>query len=741
MGFFNHRSFRVDILTAFGSLLLVTLLAVVIFNYRSTSRIVLMLCDDLMRQTTQSVIYKTVAFLKGPADLTELSAKILNIGALPFDNQAKLERLAISCLNSHPQIAMFLIGDQKGNFILAKPESNGNIATKFINTKVKPPLITWQYWDKILQIRKTFFNTTDTYDPRSRPWYKGAELKKGLYWTDLYIFYTGKKPGITVSYPILDFKGKVAGVVGCDIELVALSNFLQSLKIGRGGKIFIMNEKQEIVAFSDPSQVMVNPGETGILRPYRVDSLDDRSVVQTFQEYQETGQEAFVLEVNGERYRASVTNFPASFEKSWKVGVVVPEKDFIGEVKDLTHRVLVICLFFLVLSGLLAILLARRISRPILRLAAETDTIRNLQLNEPLNLKSKITEIQILTEAINRMKVSLRSFMRFAPEQLVQEVVLKGKELMLGGDRREVTMLFSDLRNFTHFAERTLPEDVVQILNVHFDAMVRIISDHGGYVVDFLGDSLFAIFGAPQPTQDHAYQAIKCGLMMQLTRQRLNNKLAPPHLPRLEMGIGINTGSCVVGNMGSQVRIKYGVVGHAVNLAARIETFTVGGQILISEATRLMVEGLVSIIGPFQAYGKGVEGSIQVWEVRGLPDTPDLTLSPTVPGLMPLSQPVEVQFRLVTGKQMASELYQAAIIKLSEAGAAIVTDLDLDDFAAIQIQLHNKAEEILYLDGKVVARDSTRKVLIVRFSPLDAAGNAAISQILAELAGSYKREN
>ena len=125
------------------------------------------------------------------------------------------------------------------------------------------------------------------------------------------------------------------------------------------------------------------------------------------------------------------------------------------------------------------------------------------------------------------MKVSLRSFMRFAPEQLVQEVVLDGKELMLGGDRREVTLLFSDLRNFTHFAELTRPEDVVQILNVHFDAMVRIISDHGGYVVDFLGDSLFAVFGAPKSNPDHAFQAIKCGLTMQLTRQKLNKNWQP----------------------------------------------------------------------------------------------------------------------------------------------------------------------------------------------------------------------
>jgi adenylate cyclase len=540
-----------------------------------------------MDKTTQSVIDKTVSFLNEPAELTQLSAQLFNNGVMPW-NMAKLEKFAVEFLHSQSQTAMFLIGDSEGNFILSKPEPGGSTATKFVNRAVKPTLTTWRYWNKSLRLLRTETNITDTYDPRSRPWYQGAEKKKGLYWTDLFIYYTGNKPGIAVSCPILDSQGKVVGVIGCDIELVELSHFLQSLKIGKNGLAFIINDKQELVAYPDPAKVIAKD-KSGNLQPVRVENMDNASIAAAYREYLQTKKEKVAVAVAGERYRASFTNFPADFGKPWQVAIVVPENDFIGKVKDLTRRVFFICLFFLAISVLMAILIARRISKPILGLATETDHIRNFILDKPFELKSHISEIEILSQAINRMKVSLRSFMRFAPEQLVQEVVLEGKELMLGGDRREVTLLFSDLRNFTHFAEVTRPEDVVQILNVHFDAMVRIISDHGGYVVDFLGDSLFAVFGAPQNIPDHAFQAIKCALTLQLTRQKLNDELASPHLPRLEMGIGINTGSCVVGNMGSQMRIKYGVVGHAVNLAARIETFTAGGQILISEASRAAV--------------------------------------------------------------------------------------------------------------------------------------------------------
>jgi adenylate cyclase len=186
------------------------------------------------------------------------------------------------------------------------------------------------------------------------------------------------------------------------------------------------------------------------------------------------------------------------------VAVIVPEDDFIGAVKKINRRVLIICLIILVIASIVMVYFSRRISSPILRIAEETDRIGAFQLDGRLELNSNIHEIQILQEAVRRMKASLRSFTRFAPERLVQEIVVQGKEAMLGGERRAVTLLFADLRNFTRFSDTTDPEEVVHLVNHHFDAMVRIIAEHGGYVVDFLGDSLFAVFGAPEIDPDHA---------------------------------------------------------------------------------------------------------------------------------------------------------------------------------------------------------------------------------------------
>ncbi|MGQ9920545.1 MAG: adenylate/guanylate cyclase domain-containing protein [Desulfobacca sp.] len=731
MSFFNPRSFRVDIISVFCTLLCISLLIVLSYSHLNTSRIVLLLSDQIMDRTTELVIHRTTEFLNAPAALTEMTARLAAAEIISFKNLPKLKRFLLAGLRSEPRAVMLFLGDQAGNFLLARREADGKMATKYMRRQAQKTLTTWEVWDADGRLLGAHTLTLDTYDHRTRFWYRQAVLAKNQCWSDLYIFHTGHEPGITVSSPILDARGQVLGVVGCDLALLQLSHFLRDLIIGKSGLAFILNEKFEVVAYPDPDQIIVRQQQSPDIFPIRVDSLANPVVAAAFQHYQQSRQDEFPFTHAGRRYLASFTNFPGSFGNHWKVGVIVPEKDFTAVVDHLSRRVLVICSIFLFLSLLIAIFLARLISKPVLQLAAETDRIRNLQIEAPLQLKSHVTEIQILTAAIERMKGALRSFLRFAPRQLVQEVVLGEKELLLGGDRREVTLLFSDLRSFTQFAEQHRPEDVVHMLNLHFEAMIRVIAQHQGYVVDFLGDSLFVAFGALQPDPQHAYHGVACAVAMQVAQSQLNSQCAAASLPALEMGIGVNSGTCVVGNMGSMERIKYDVVGHAVNVAARIETLTVGGQVLISLETKEAVADQVELLGPLTALGKGLENPIQVWEVRRLRNNPELSLPPTVPNLRPLKPPVEVHLRLITGKQISADLQPATLLRLSLAGAALKTDFPLADFAPLQVELTGLIGEVLYLDGKIVAADQEKREYIVRFSPLSAAGLAALDRLLA----------
>jgi adenylate cyclase len=293
-------------------------------------------------------------------------------------------------------------------------------------------------------------------------------------------------------------------------------------------------------------------------------------------------------------------------------------------------------------------------------------------------------------------------------------------------------VLFADLRNFTRFSDGTDPEGVVHLLNRHFDAMVNIIAEHGGYVVDFLGDNVFAVFGAPEIDPDHAPKAVKCAVNMQLTRQQLNARLTPQGLPPLEMGIGINSGSCVVGNMGSQSRIKYGVVGQAVNMAARIESFTVGRQVLISDMTYRLVQGAVIVTGPLEVSGKGLRAPLHLWEVRGLEGLPDKQLSPTVPELIGLRQPIPISLRFLRGKQVEAEVHEAKLISLSPAGAEIISDQKMGVFTSLQMQLPGRVAKDEFVDGKVVGLGDLENAYLVHFSGLDDSTSAAITLFIKE---------
>lgn len=729
--FLKKRRLRFDILTLFGGLLIATVLSVIFYTYSTTSRMVLLLSDDIMEKTTDAVIDRTTQFLQPPARLAEFSAKLAARGIVPFSDQDRLEGYAIQLMQAVPHIAMINIGDEAGNFLMLKRQPDGTIATKRIDRTVSPPLTTWTFRNHKQEVVKIQTSTTDTYDPRTRPWYQAAKKSGGLSWTDIYIFYTDKKPGVTTSYPLRDAGGKVLGVIGCDIEISDVSHFLKSLKIGEHGLALIFNQENELVAFPDAER-LVDPGEDGVLRTVHVEEIDIPGVAAAFRQHRRGGKEKLTVTAGGRRYLASFRSFPSSFGKAWKVAVIVPEDDFIGAVRKINQHALIICLIILVFSSILIIYFSRRISKPILHIAHETDRIGAFQLDGRLELSSNIYEIQILQEAVKRMKASLRSFTRFAPEKLVQEIVVQGKEAMLGGERRGVTLLFADLRNFTRFSDATDPEEVVHLVNRHFDAMVKIIAEHGGYVVDFLGDSLFAVFGAPEFDPDHAAQAVRGAVAMQLARQRLNAQRTRQEGPALEMGIGINSGPCIVGNMGSQTRIKYGVVGQAVNMAARIETFTVGGQVLIADATYAQVQEKIVAEGPLEAAGKGLSAPLRLWEVRGLKDAPEALLPPTVPELTGLPQPLPIRLRFLTGKQIDAEVHTARLIGLSAAGAEIISDRKLEIFSSLQVQLPGGAAPPDFLDGKVVAPGNQANAYIVRFSGLEEAVAAGISRFLEE---------
>jgi class 3 adenylate cyclase len=192
--------------------------------------------------------------------------------------------------------------------------------------------------------------------------------------------------------------------------------------------------------------------------------------------------------------------------------------------------------------------------------------------------------IRVSDQRLQLVRFIKDTFGRYLSKKVVEEILSSDKGRQIGGSRKTVTVLMADLRGFTTISEARDPEEMVRLLNRYLKQMSTIILAHDGMIDEIIGDAILAVFGAPDPHENDPQRAVACAIEMQNHLARLNEELMEEGYPALEMGIGINTGSVIVGNIGSDLRMKYGIVGDTVNRAARIESNSIGGQVLIGES-------------------------------------------------------------------------------------------------------------------------------------------------------------
>ncbi|MFB2979104.1 CHASE2 domain-containing protein [Microseira sp. BLCC-F43] len=264
-----------------------------------------------------------------------------------------------------------------------------------------------------------------------------------------------------------------------------------------------------------------------------------------------------------------------------------------------------------------------------------------------------------------------KTFGRYLTDEVVANLLDSPAGFKLGGERKKVTILMSDLRGFSAISERLSPETVVSMLNIYLGVMVDIITSYQGTIDAFIGDGILVIFGAPTQREDDAERAVACAVAMQLAMDSVNEKNTSLCLPKLAMGIGLNTGEAVVGNIGSQKHAKYSVIGSHVNLAARIESYTVGGQILISESTLKDVGYILKIDKQIQVQPKGFHEPIPLYDVAGIGGERNIFLTRQEENLILLKQEITVQYTVIDGKQVERATFKGSLVKLSANSAEI----------------------------------------------------------------------
>lgn len=323
------------------------------------------------------------------------------------------------------------------------------------------------------------------------------------------------------------------------------------------------------------------------------------------------------------------------------------------------------------------------------------------------------------------------TFGRYLSDDVVESLLETPEGLALGGEKREVTLIMSDLRGFTAVAEQLAPERVVSMLNYYLGRMTEVVLEYGGTIDEFIGDAILVIFGAPVRRTDHADRAVACAVAMQRAMREVNDWNLAHDLPRMEMGIGVNSGEVVVGNIGSQKRAKYGVVGSQVNLTGRIESYTVGGQILISDMTRSRVQAPLEIQSEMEVEPKGVSEPLTLFEVRGIGPPFDLVFEgEPMDELVALAEPIPVVFGVLEGKHATSHRVEGTLVRLSPRRAELVSAEPLDPLSNLRLQLAGDAELATDFYGKVLAEPAEHPGAdVIRFTSMPPDVEARLAEV------------
>jgi len=316
-----------------------------------------------------------------------------------------------------------------------------------------------------------------------------------------------------------------------------------------------------------------------------------------------------------------------------------------------------------------------------------------------IRLKEQSAELEI------RNKFIKKTFGRYLSDDIVKSILDTPEGLELGGEKRKVTIMMTDLRGFTSLSERLAPEQVLDIINNYLGLMTEIIFKYQGTIDEFIGDAILTIFGAPVSHGNDAQRAVACAIEMQNAMDDVNKRNIESGYPEISMGIGINTGEVVVGNIGSEKRSKYGVIGSNVNLTSRIESYTIGGQILVSESTLNACGPILRVDDQIEVMPKGVKEPINIYDIGGIGGEYDIHIPDRIISeMIELDTVIPILFTILEGKHAGIEQHGGTIVKIGPKEVIIHSTILPDIRTNIKLTIYDdKGFEVTSeLYGKVI---------------------------------------
>ena len=569
------------------------------------------LADTIDRQIV-STVEKELATITTEARAAHTAIRTLFVQHVLETREAdKREFVFLSQLQSQQNISWVAFGWPDGAFFAA--HKLGDLGLEMmeiapVDGAIKRRVDQYSVVVGDIQFEKRRFENTD-YVVTDQDWYRSGMQTDEPRWFNVSVHPVGLRPSIAYAGPI-DVYEKRQGVLAIIIEYTRFAQFLSNLSVGKSGAAFILGRDGSIIAAPDPDADEVNmqrsdqpllPIAQGAMKQAGSSDDSDKKVASQVR-----------LVAAGNAYAVSLT--PLTFP-GWTLATVIPEAEFLGPIERTIRQLLIGLAILILVAGIISAWLARRvIATPLIVVVDELKHVARFDLEKVRRHASHLIEIENLSNAIADMAGGLVAFRKYIPSDLVKTLVSEGVEPSPGGSVRNLTVLFSDIAGFTGLSER-LGDQIIPLLSKYLDIMSREVSGHGGTIDKFIGDAVMAFWGAPAANADHAVDACRAALACQ--RALRASELTDDDGRPLRVRVGVNSGDMLVGNIGSEVRLNYTVIGDAVNVASRLEGANkeYGTEIIIGEETRRLAGDriLVRELDRLMVYGRA--GGIAVYEL------------------------------------------------------------------------------------------------------------------------------
>jgi adenylate cyclase len=465
------------------------------------------------------------------------------------------------------------------------------------------------------------------FDPRARSWYALAVQEQKPALTEPYRFAQSNEPGISAGVPI-----RGGGVLGFDFTLGTLAHLLGDYKATPNAIVILAAGSSEVLVETAPCQA-ADPD-------CFADDGEARAALRKAVAGVASGDGRLDREVtaNGRRYRLIGRLMPPQLGRPFAIASALPVVELAEASNTLLEREAILAAVAVGLAILAAFLVSLLLSRAIHRIAAKTERIRDLDFSDTMPVRSRITEVQQLSASIERLREGLQVFGRYVSKNLVTQIMRSPHTAGVGGVRRELTVMFTDIQSFSLLSENIEPELLTSRLSRYFEAVGSAISSNRGMIDKYIGDAVMAFWNAPEPDPDHVAHACHAALEAAAASRQLAGKWTERGRPAFRTRIGVHTGPAVVGNVGARERINYTLVGAVANQASRLEGLNkvygteilASGEVMAATATRfvwrpidrIVAAGTTEVMEIYEPLGtRSADGQddrhtafMQVWE-------------------------------------------------------------------------------------------------------------------------------